>query len=75
MMEKRRYRMSLKDGLMAKIHVHDGHLTGFSYTEVEFDGVRVATLFEPPPWFGREVTEDVRFSYGTFKPPLKGLVH
>ena len=64
MMEKRRYRMSLKDCLTAEIHVHDGHLAGFSYVEVEFDTVEDATVFEPPSWFGREVTDDARFSYG-----------
>ena len=65
MIEKRRYRLPLPDGHMAEIHVHEGHLAGFSYVEVEFSNVNDAAKFEPPTWFGREVTEDVRFSYGT----------
>ena len=64
MIEKHRYRMPLADGLEAEIHVHEGHLAGFSYAEVEFNNIGEVALFEPPGWFGREVTEDVRFSYG-----------
>ncbi len=33
--------------------------------EVEFSTKTEAQAFVPPEWFGREVTEDVRFSYGT----------
>jgi CYTH domain-containing protein len=45
--------------------VHTGHLAGFNYVEVEFSDVEAAKAFVPPVWFGREVTEDARFSYGT----------
>ena len=65
MIEKRRYHMPLDGGLVAEIHIHEGHLAGFSYAEVEFDTVEDAVAFNPPTWFGREVTEDARFSYGT----------
>ena len=64
MIEKRRYRLPLACGLIAEVHMHEGHLAGFSYAEVEFDTVEDAAMFEPPAWFGREVTEDARFSYG-----------
>ncbi|MBQ7478945.1 MAG: CYTH domain-containing protein [Selenomonadaceae bacterium] len=65
MIEKRRYRIPLVDGNTAELHVHDGYLSGFSYVEVEFPTEQAANSFEPPSWFGHEVTEDVRFSYGT----------
>lgn len=65
MIEKRRYKITLADGLVAELHVHAGHLTGFNYVEVEFSDVEGAKKFVPPTWFGREVTDDVRFSYGT----------
>ena len=65
MIEKRRYRIPLVDGNIAELHVHAGHLSGFSYVEVEFPTEQSANSFEPPSWFGQEVTEDVRFSYGT----------
>ena len=63
MIEKRRYRLPLADGHTAELHVHDGHLAGFSYVEVEFSTEQAANGFESPSWFGYEVTEDVRFSY------------
>ena len=65
MIEKHRYRLPLAGGQTAEIHIHGGHLAGFSYVEVEFRKVEDAASFEPPAWFGREVTEDARFSYGT----------
>ena len=65
MIEKRRYRIPLADGRMAELHVHEGHLTGFNYVEVEFPVTEAANAFQPPSWFGREVTEDERFSYTT----------
>lgn len=65
MIEKRRYYISLTDGYTAELHVHDGNLSGFSYVEVEFPTKQAANSFEPPSWFGHEVTENVRFSYGT----------
>ena len=65
MIEKRRYHISLSDEVTAELHVHEGHLAGFNYVEVEFASVEDAEFFMPPMWFGREVTDDVRFSYGT----------
>ena len=65
MIEKMRYKISLAGGLVAELHVHTGHLAGFNYVEVEFSDVEAAKAFVPPVWFGREVTEDARFSYGT----------
>ena len=65
MVEKRRYMFMLPDGHRAEIHVHVGHLAGFNYVEVEFSTREEAMSFIPPAWFGREVTEDARFSYGT----------
>ena len=62
---KRRYRLPLPDGHIAELHVHDGHLSNFAYVEVEFPSAEEAAIFSPPEWFGREVTEDARFSYGT----------
>ena len=64
MIEKHRYKIPLIDNLTAEIHIHDGHLAGFNYVEVEFPTADFANIFNPPTWFGREVTEDARFSYG-----------
>lgn len=64
MIAKRRYRIPLENGMVAELHVHEGHLAGFNYVEVEFPSTGEAGAFVPPAWFGREVTEDARFSYG-----------
>ena len=63
MVEKRRYRIPLPDDWTAELHVHDGHLAGFNYVEVEFPTTETAETFRPPSWFGSEVTEDTRFTY------------
>ena len=65
LIEKRRYKLPLAPGVTAELHVHEGHLKGFNYVEVEFSQVEDAKAFVPPAWFGREVSEDARFSYGT----------
>lgn len=64
LIQKRRYRIPLDDGYTAELFVHEGHLAGFNYVEVEFGSENEALLFVPPLWFGREVTDDIRFSYG-----------
>lgn len=61
--EKRRYRLPLYDGHMAEFHRHEAALKGFDYVEVEFSSEEEARAFDPPAWFGREVTEDSRFTY------------
>ena len=65
MIEKRRYTIPLSDGLAAELHVNERHLIGLNYVEVEFASAEAAEAFQPPVWFGREITEDARFSYGT----------
>lgn len=69
MIRKRRYLIALPDGLTAELHVHEGHLDGFSYVEVEFPDEKDARAFVPPAWFGREVTEDTGFSYAILARP------
>ena len=44
------------------IDVYDGPLDGLVVAEVEFDSVHAARAFTPPDWFGREVTDDKRYS-------------
>lgn len=64
MIVKHRYHIRLEDGHIAELHIHSGHLAGFSYVEVEFSDVEDAKAFVPPDWFGREVTDDAEFTYG-----------
>ena len=59
---KRRHRIDLGDGLTAELDLYDGSLAGRRLVEVEFDSDDAADDFEPPDWFGREVTEDNRYT-------------
>jgi CYTH domain-containing protein len=44
-----------------ELDVFHGPLEGLIIAEVEFESVEQARVFEPPEWFGEEVTEDARF--------------
>jgi adenylate cyclase len=50
------------DGLTAEVDVYGGHLDGLSTAEVEFDSVADSEGFDPPPWFGEEITNDQRYA-------------
>jgi len=47
--------------LQIELDVYSGSLSGLVVAEVEFPTVELARAFAPPPWFGREVTDDQRF--------------
>lgn len=59
---KRRHFVDIGDGHTAELDLFDGELTGRRLVEVEFDSTEEAARFVPPPWFGREVTEDPRYT-------------
>ena len=58
--EKRRRRMPYGDAVL-EVDVYEGDLRGLIVAEVEFDDEGVATAFEPPEWFSREVTDDAAY--------------
>ena len=47
--------------LVIELDVYSGALTGLLVAEVEFGSEEAAGTFEPPAWFGTEVTDDARF--------------
>lgn len=53
---KRRHLVSLGGGLEAEVDVYAGRLEGLAVVEVEFASTAACAAFEPPAWFGREVT-------------------
>ncbi len=59
---KKRYLIPINDDLTAELDIYEGQLSGFMNVEVEFSTLKDAVLFEPPKWFGAEVTEDRRYS-------------
>ena len=63
--EKRRYVIPAGDGVTIEVDVYSGALAGLVVAEVEFPDDDRADEFEPPDWFGREVTDDPRFKNQT----------
>jgi CYTH domain-containing protein len=59
---KRRHRIDLGDGLTAELDLYDGELEGRRLVEVEFEDDAAADDFVAPDWFGREVTDDNRYT-------------
>ena len=49
-------------GVTIELDVYDGELEGLAVAEVEFGSEASARDWEPPGWFGRELTGDVRYS-------------
>ena len=47
---------------MIELDVYEGDLGGLVTAEVEFPSEADAERFDPPPWLGRDVTGDDRFS-------------
>ena len=56
-LEKTRYDVPCGRSLI-ELDVYGGHLAGLIIAEVEFDSERDAEDFQPPAWFGAEVTMD-----------------
>ena len=61
MITKTRYCFPLEEGLMAEADVFEGHMQGLKMVEVEFPDSEACACFVKPGWFGREVSDDVRF--------------
>jgi CYTH domain-containing protein len=58
---KTRHRVPV-GGHVAEVDVYSGPLEGLVMVEVEFPSRGEAEAFDPPPWFGDEVTDDARWS-------------
>ena len=59
-LEKDRYEIQNRHHLI-ELDIFHGVLEGLVVAEVEFFSVEESLQFEPPNWFGREVTEDSRY--------------
>ncbi len=59
---KTRYRIPLENNYIAELDIYDDFLKGFMNIEVEFSSTKEAILFEPPTWFGQEVTQNKEYS-------------
>src|SRR5689334_10367994 len=52
-------RHELPDGI--EVDVYEGALSGLVVAELEFASEEESAAFDPPDWFGAEVTEDRRY--------------
>ncbi|MBT8154356.1 CYTH domain-containing protein [Epibacterium ulvae] len=59
--EKIRWSAQLPGGLIYELDIFEGALDGLVLVEVEFDTLAAAQAFEPPRWFGTDVTDDKRY--------------
>ncbi len=62
-LEKVRYRVPVTGGV-AEVDQYGGELDGLWVVEVEFNSEADAAAFEPPTWFGAEVSETPGWSNG-----------
>jgi adenylate cyclase len=57
---KTRYRVP-EGEVEVEVDVFEGELAGLVTAEVEFESEDQSAAFEPPEWFGDDVTEDARY--------------
>jgi CYTH domain-containing protein len=55
-LSKKRYRIPEKDGLTIELDVFDSPYEGLYLAEVEFSSEEQAKAYQPPAWFGKDVT-------------------
>ena len=58
---KTRYYIPIHNGLTAELDIFEGKFTNMTLVEVEFSSIDEANSFNPPEWFGKDVTHDGRF--------------
>ena len=61
MVVKTRHLIPLDDKLTAELDIFEGYLEGLKMVEVEFKEEKMADQFNPPEWFGKDVSSDYRF--------------
>ena len=59
--EKIRYRIPESDGLTIELDIFQGIFDGLKIAEIEFKDLKQANEYQPPVWFGPEVTHDHRY--------------
>ena len=62
---KTRYRIPERDGLTIELDVFHGDYEGLLLAEVEFPSEEAANAYEPPAWFGEDVTYSSQYHNST----------
>lgn len=61
LIRKTRYIIPLESGENAELDIFEEHLQGLCFVEVEFESQEKAAAFNPPDWFGQDVSFDKRY--------------
>ena len=61
LVSKTRYRIPLDGGFTAELDIFHGPHRGLLLVEVEFPSLQAADHFQPPTWFGFDVSLDPRY--------------
>lgn len=59
---KTRYLIPICEDLTAELDLFEGLLEGLTIVEVEFPNLERADMFQPPDWFGKDLSRDKRFT-------------
>lgn len=62
MITKTRYLIPLSDGHTGELDIFHGVLEGLYFIEVEFQDAADVENFQPPDWFGEDVSMDIRYT-------------
>lgn len=58
---KRRYYIPLENNYMAELDIYEGEFNGFMNIEVEFSNEEEAASFNPPLWFGKDISFEAEY--------------
>lgn len=58
---KTRYKIPEQNGLTIELDIFSGLFDGLMIAEVEFPNEKIALTYNPPAWFGKEVTNEATF--------------
>lgn len=62
---KKRYEIPDANGLTIELDIFEGLFSGIIIAEVEFDSEESANTYEPPEWFGEDVTNSGEYHNST----------
>ena len=60
-LQKVRYLIPIENGYTAELDRFEGELEGLLLVEVEFPSVEAMNAFEPPSWFGEDVSANAQY--------------
>ena len=58
---KTRFLIPIGNNLTAELDIFEGKFLGMQLVEVEFESIEQAHTFQPPEWFGEDVTHDKHY--------------